>query len=292
MLREGIIVLGNSKMGKVLHINLPRGIPRGFGLKAFLYGTCPGASVWCLQNCYGIDKPPSEDISSIDAMNRAIRIALYKPREFVKKVIDEIEFYSREFLEKEFYRGEVLLRLHVVGDFYHPDYVNLWLELSDLLREKGVRIWSYTRSWWIDRVEKSYREIELSNPRKLAEELFDRLNELRRRSNVALYASTDHTMPDISRIAEMKEWLEAGIETTYRGNALTCPEIPCVACKYCVYGRGDIAFIERNKIRVVGKPWNKAFSEDEWRDFMRREGDKVRIFLERIRSLRSYQIRS
>ncbi|MEZ0289803.1 MAG: hypothetical protein ABWJ42_01780 [Sulfolobales archaeon] len=283
--RGEIVVLGNSKMGKVLHINLPRGAPRGVGFNAFLNGTCPGASEWCLKNCYGIDKPPSEDLYSIEAMYRAVKLSLYSPREFVKRVVFEIERYS-EILSREEESKEILLRLHVVGDFYHPLYVDLWLEIMDLLGER-VRAWSYTRSWWIDKVEERYREIMIPRPREAAEELFYKLNELRKKKNFTLYASTDSTMPDITKIPELRGWLEAGIEFTYSRNANVCPEIPCVACKYCAYGRGNVIFIERRKIRSVGKPWDKAFSEREWREYVTRERDRVAQFLSKIKSLKS-----
>lgn len=280
-----LVVIGNSKMGKVLHVNLPRGLPRGFGLSSFTLGTCPGASEWCEVNCYGVDRPPSEDPTSIEAMRASIELALRNLREFKVKVLEELLEKGEELLKNNdaLENGEIPVRLHVVGDFYHPDYVRTWIELVDELKPHRFRFWTYTRSWWVERVTETYDRIGLPNPRVLAEGLFENLQELRRRSNFTLYASTDKTTPDITMRWEMKGWLEAGIEFTYNKNSITCPEIPCVVCKYCIYGRGHVKFVERRKIRQLGrKPWT-IVSVREWGNLKNR--DDVKEYMRKLMRL-------
>jgi hypothetical protein len=160
--------------------------------------------------------------------------------------------------------GYVAVRLHVVGDFYHPDYAAMWLEVVDETRHL-LRYWTYTRSWWVERVEQTYRAIGLERPRHLAEQLLDYLQELRRRPNFTLYASTDPTTPDITERSELRGWLEAGIEVTYNRGSKPCPEIPCIVCTYCIYGRGHVRFLERRKVMKLARPWTKPLTPREWR---------------------------
>jgi hypothetical protein len=265
-----LVVIGNSKMGKVLHVNLPRGAPKGYGLNSFLQGTCPGASEWCLANCYGVDRPPSEDPRSLEAVRNTIESLIRDMREFKRKVVEELLEKARILSEEGgvLESGEIPVRLHVI---YHADYARTWLDIVDELKGYRFRFWTYTRSWWIERVAEVYKRIGLSNPQGEAETLFEVLQGLRRRSNFVLYASTDKTMPDITMREEMKGWLEAGIEFTYNKGSRVCPEIPCVVCKYCIYGRGHVRFIERRKIRELGgKPWG-IISVKEWRELVARE---------------------
>jgi len=280
-----LVIVGNSKMGKVLHINLPRGLPKGFGFNAFLYGTCPGASEWCIANCYGVDKPPSEDPRSLEAVKESIELSLRDLKEFKETALKELLERSWELIRNNdvLEGGDVPVRLHVIGDFYHPDYARVWLEIADEVKGYNIRFWTYTRSWWVERVAETYRDIGLPNPDRLAWELFEVLEELRRRRNFVLYASTDRTTPDVTRIPEMRDWLEAGIEFTYNKNSRVCPEIPCVACKYCIYGRGHVIFVERRKLRRLGsKPWG-VVSAREWREVIGK--DEVRAYLSRLKEV-------
>ncbi|MFN4046729.1 MAG: GP88 family protein, partial [Acidilobaceae archaeon] len=252
-----LVVISNTKIGKALHVNLPLGAPRGLRFNAFTSGTCPGASSWCLENCYGIDRPPSEDPEALEALKRTIELSLRDLKAFKTAIIGEllskarILEESRDTLED----GSIPVRLHVVGDFYHPDYARAWLDIVDELKGLKFRSWTYTKSWWTEKVAETYAKIELANPQAIAEELLDVLQELRKRENFKLYASTDRTMPDITRRPEMRGWLEAGIEFTYNEKPITCPEIPCVVCGHCIYGRGHVKFMERrSKIRPIPKP--------------------------------------
>ncbi len=282
-----LVVIGNTKIGKALHVNLPLGAPRGLGFEAFKSGTCPGASLWCLENCYGIDRPPSEDPESIGALMRAIELSLGDLKAFKETIVGELLDKAR-FLEASgdtLEDGSVPVRLHVIGDFYHPDYARAWLDIVDELKGLKFKFWTYTKSWWTEKVAETYARIGLKNPQALAEELLSTLQELRRRENFTLYASTDKTMPDITERPEMRSWLEAGIEFTYNKKSITCPEIPCVVCKYCIYGRGHVKFLERrSKVRLIPKPWKTPLSSKAWKEFMRAEKDEIEKYLEFIRN--------
>ncbi|MDM7274756.1 MAG: hypothetical protein P3X22_001340 [Thermoprotei archaeon] len=285
-----LIIIGNTKIGKALHVNLPLGAPRGLKFEAFISGTCPGASLWCLENCYGIDRPPSEDPESLEALKKAIELSLRDLKAFKEAIVRELLDKGRALEESgdTLDDGSVPVRLHIVGDFYLPDYARTWLDIVDELRGLKFRFWTYTKSWWMEKVAETYAKIRLSNPKVLAEELFDMLQELRTRNNFKLYASTDKTMPDITKRPEMRGWLEAGIEFTYNEKSITCPEIPCVACKYCIYGKGHVKFMERrNKVRPIPKPWKTPLSPREWRILLKAKREEIEWYIKSLKLLQN-----
>jgi hypothetical protein len=115
------IVYGNTKIGVIYNFSLPAG-------QNFRAGSCPGATELCESVCYAKDK-----LFSMNEWRYFVNWAyvLLWPDRFR-------EVLSREKLSRVF-------RIHVGGDFFSADYVDLW---RSILRDRrDIRFYAYTRSW-------------------------------------------------------------------------------------------------------------------------------------------------
>lgn len=115
------IVLGNAKIGAISQFSLPAG-------QNFRGATCPGATEFCESLCYA-------------------KSALFMMNEWAYYVNwAYVTLFPNHFAD--IWKNANLtgvVRMHVGGDFFSPDYVNLW---SDIIRQrKYVRFYAYTRSW-------------------------------------------------------------------------------------------------------------------------------------------------
>ncbi len=114
------------------------------------------------------------------------------------------------------------VRIHVGGDLYSPEYIKAWMAICKA--RPDVRFWAYTRSWTVGW-------------------LCQKLEPLRRLSNMQLFASVDETMP-----MPPKGWRMAFIEGDSRATGLPCKEqhqqaVSCHACGYCFKPRkGHVVF--------------------------------------------------
>lgn len=116
----GLLTLGNSKLGRLIHA---WSIPAG--------PTCPGATDFCRLRCYaarGFFVMPSNA-----ARHEANRVASTR-RSFPSAM--------RRAIDREFAR---VVRIHVAGDFYDAAYVGRW---TAIVRSRpAVAFFAYTRSW-------------------------------------------------------------------------------------------------------------------------------------------------
>lgn len=76
-----------------------------------------------------------------------------------------------------------VVRLHVAGDFYSPEYVTKWLEIAAAPSSAALRFYVYTRSWRVAGFDKV-------------------LSKLSKQENVSLWYSTDKSMGYPSIIPE------------------------------------------------------------------------------------------
>ena len=114
-----LISLGNLKLGKLPSFSLP------------VITTCPGKTPFCELYCYGLKGmftlPQIKNINErrLDASLRD---------DFVPVIIKEI-------------RGTraPAFRLHVIGDFYSPEYIRKWIQIATELER--VIFFGSTRSW-------------------------------------------------------------------------------------------------------------------------------------------------
>lgn len=115
------IVLGNAKIGAMSQFSLPAG-------QNFRGATCPGATEFCESLCYA-------------------KHALFMMNEWVYYVNwAYVTLFPENFVE--IWKNAMLtgvVRVHVGGDFFSPDYANLWSEIVQ--GRKYTRFYAYTRSW-------------------------------------------------------------------------------------------------------------------------------------------------
>jgi hypothetical protein len=115
------VVGGNSKIGTISQFSLPAG-------RHFRGAACPGATEFCESLCYAKDT-----LFTFHEAQYYINWAyvLLWPDRFVK-------------VWKELGLTEVV-RVHVGGDFFSPDYADLWVQIVEARQD--VRFYAYTRSW-------------------------------------------------------------------------------------------------------------------------------------------------
>lgn len=112
---------GNNKLGKILNFSIP-------AIK-----TCPGKSTLCSSICYATRSHYSFFKNKKDSLfERNWRRS--KQKSFVEKAVAELKRSTNK-----------LVRIHVSGDFYSPEYVEKWIQIVQACPEK--RFWVYTRSW-------------------------------------------------------------------------------------------------------------------------------------------------
>ena len=171
--------------------------------------SCPGASEWCSKNCYAI-RMEKRWFNCCDAYALNF-LASLDPESFVESMVSRIP------------PDLPALRIHVGGDFYSAFYVEAWQRICE--QRPFTQFWAYTRSWVIPEIRES-------------------LDELKKLPNVALFASTDPSMP-----LPPEGWRIAFVGDDPRANgAKRCPTQQgkvgsCWQCKYCFReSEGDVAF--------------------------------------------------
>ena len=190
------IALGNRKVGRVWTFSLPS------------FVTCPGASTWCRQHCYAwrFERLRS---NCRRAYIRNLAMSL-EPERFVAPVLKSLP------------EDASLVRIHVGGDYYSPEYSAAWLEICQA--RSNTQFWSYTRSW-------SVATLRLG------------LEQLRALPNLALFASLDSEMPQ-----PPEGWRLAFIENDPRASGVPCLHQQgqvesCLECGYCFRERaGNVVF--------------------------------------------------
>ena len=161
--------------------------------------TCPGASPWCIQHCYA---RRFERLRSFCRLGYSRNLVLtWDVERFVSTMLMKIPPDLPCF------------RIHVSGDLYSHEYIEGWESIC--LQRPGVRFWAYTRSWVVP-------------------ELRPALEGLKCLRNVALFASTDSTMP-----LPPEDWRVAFIESDPRATGIECREQSglsdsCLSCRYCI----------------------------------------------------------
>ena len=200
MLQEFAVPLclaqGNSKVGRVWTFSLP-----GFV-------TCPGASDWCRQHCYAARLERLRP-NCRTAYVRNLALSL-DPERFVEHVLDALP------------EDAPLVRVHVGGDYYGPEYIAAWQHICTSRHQ--TTFWAYTRSWNVP---------SLATP----------LSSLRGLDNMILFASTDPGM-----LLPPDGWRTAFINIDPRASGMPCRhqqgEVDsCLECGYCFHGNaGNVVF--------------------------------------------------
>lgn len=205
---------GNKKTGKggkvykkILVWNMPYVI------------TCPGATEWCLSNCYNAD-----DRLDVYPINEWCTNLWW----FINKR-DVLLNTLRKQLEES--PQGTAVRLHSSGDFFSNEYIDFWIKLIKL--NPKVRFWGYTRSW---------RVAGLKN----------KINEIYNLDNVNLFASWDTTtreQPNLLRKCIVLEDTEGQKKFDDNSKYHICAEQfsrvkSCSDCGFCMSKKKkDLIFI-------------------------------------------------
>jgi len=180
--------------------------------------TCPGASSWCMDNCYAM-RPYRQYKQTRAAWDRNATDRI--PKLPKPKKNNELTFF----------------RIHVSGDFDTPEYIMGWYYA--LKARPDVRAWAYTRSWTTS------SGLEYSDLMPYLEKL---------RSVMQLFASTD---PSI-QIEPPEGWRIAAIDNDARYSGPKFPicmeqakkQPDCANCRYCFIGtKGNINFIDHKELQ-------------------------------------------
>lgn len=122
---RGLLVQSNEKLGgSAFHFDLPP------------VRTCPGRSKLCEGVCYA-----QTGRFRFPQVRERLEWAFEQSRraDFVGRMVDEL-----------YRKGVLLMRWHVAGDFYSPDYCKKARAVVEAL--SGVRFWAYTRSWRVPKL--------------------------------------------------------------------------------------------------------------------------------------------
>lgn len=238
-----IVPTGNAKIGMISQFSLPAG-------HNFRGATCPGATEFCERLCY--------------AKRPGLFLMMQEWRYYVNWAY--VTLFPDRFAE--IWKSAALtgvVRIHVGGDFFHPDYVSLW---SDIVRARQyTRFYAYTRSWQNGKGE-------------VRKEFIGPLRKLAGLDNMRLVLSCDREtgVPPVSLIpTAIRAWLAAddqdlpktNVELIFRdhsgmkatvsqmGGAPVCPverspkyekisgKITCQNCGWC-WGAGHLAYGRRD----------------------------------------------
>jgi hypothetical protein len=235
------IVLGNAKIGAISQFSLPAG-------QNFRGASCPGATEFCESLCYAKN--------ALFMMNEW---AYYVNWAYVTLFPD----HFADIWKTANLTGVV--RIHVGGDFFDPEYVALWSEIAR--SRKYVRFYAYTRSWQNGKGE-------------IRREFIKPLKNLSDIDNMRLVLSCDREtkVPAASLIpTAIRAWLAADdkdlpgepVELIFRdhsgmkstvsqmGGAPVCPverspqykkidgKITCQSCTFC-FSTGHLMFGKRD----------------------------------------------
>ena len=113
---------GNLKLGKLPSFSLP------------VITTCPGKTAFCDHFCYGLQGMFT--LAQIRDLNER-RLDASLKSDFVSIIVEEMKKTRAP-----------ALRLHVIGDFYMPEYIEKWIQIATSLNE--VSFFGSTRSWRCD----------------------------------------------------------------------------------------------------------------------------------------------
>lgn len=123
--------------------------------------TCPGASEWCLKNCYNADS--REDVFPLERWNENLWWLKNHPAK-LKDTLNKQLKYTNE---------KIGVRIHSSGDFFSIEYIDFWIDI--IKSNPTTQFWGYTRSWRVP-------------------ELSQKIFELSSLKNINLFASWDNSM--------------------------------------------------------------------------------------------------
>ena len=181
---------GNTKIGAIPNFSLP-------AIK-----TCPGQTDFCPVFCYGL-RGHFTHRSREAMLERNYRRS--QQDNFAGRMIRSIQD-----------NASTVFRIHVVGDFYSPEYIQKWVVIIGALPD--VSFYGYTRSW-------RCRDLQTT------------LDELRSLPNCHLLASIDFTHTD----RPDSSWNTVSVE----GEGVPCPHDTemvetCLTCGLCWSGRSNL----------------------------------------------------
>jgi len=179
-----LISRGNLKLGKLPSFSLP------------VITTCPGKTPFCDLYCYGL-KGMFALQQVKDTNERRLDASLRS--DFVPIIVREIRKTNAP-----------AFRLHVIGDFYSPEYIEKWIQIATIADD--VIFFGSTRSWRCD---------FLSEP----------LKEFRDLPNVYIKASVDATDELDPFGCGWRVW-------SIQGKGAPCPHdsgavADCASCRRC-----------------------------------------------------------
>lgn len=173
---------------------------------------CPGKTEYCSKICYDI-KSLKVVLGGYKQLGKAAWSS-YLIRE------DPAEYFELVNFEV-MVCGTETIRIHVGGDFMSPEHVLIWEEIAEINTHKVF--FCYTRSWQIP-------------------EIRERLENLRKKDNVTVFASIDPDIEDKAlRDEGLKSWRKAYMikpDKEKKPNSIICPEQlgkvkSCVDCRWC-----------------------------------------------------------
>jgi hypothetical protein len=167
------VVRGNSKIGTISQFSLPAG-------QNFRGAACPGATEFCESLCYA-----KETLFTFHEAQYYINWAY---------VLLWPDRFAKVWLESGLTE---VVRIHVGGDFFSPDYARLWSKI--VTSRPDIRFYAYTRSWQNGRG-------------KVARDFLEPFRELAKLPNMRLILSVDHQtgIPPANLVpGAMRAWLAA-----------------------------------------------------------------------------------
>lgn len=235
------IVMGNAKIGAISQFSLPAG-------QNFRGATCPGATEFCESLCYA----------------KSALFMMHEWKYYVNWAYATL--FPKQFIE--IWKNAALtgvVRMHVGGDFFSPEYVNTWSTI--ISQRKYTRFYAYTRSWQ-------------DGKGKVRKEFIAPLRRLAGLENMRLVLSCDREtgVPPVSLIpTAIRAWLAendqdlpgSDVELIFRdhsgmkatvaqmGGAPVCPversplykkidgKITCQNCSWC-WSAGHLAYGRRD----------------------------------------------
>ena len=189
----------NKKLGGIITANKWTG-KRMFSLTLIERDTCP-ESCHHWDDCYGNNMPFAHRFNTIGLMH---------------ELEDEIDALSKK------YPKGIVIRLHVLGDFYSVSYVAFWERILELY--PNVCIFGYTGRWY-EPIQEAIADMNRRGPNRC----------------VIRYSRNRAYIPDTGG------WKFAA-EESYVGPTFTCPEqlgtLPdCASCGACWIANKTVKFL-------------------------------------------------
>jgi hypothetical protein len=114
-----MLVLGNSKLGKIYNWSLPAG------------DTCPGKTDTCFDDCYA--RSGTYRFGNV-RLAHSRNLAFSQRPEFVGRMAAYIKAFAIR-----------LIRIHAAGDFYDAAYTDKWYQIAS--QSHDTVLYCYSRSW-------------------------------------------------------------------------------------------------------------------------------------------------